>query len=170
MPDPTYYTTNSAWTNWAEAGTGTASTTINYCWSAWTTSGTSNGNLNVLSGINFDVSEIEKREKARKEAEVKAESLLEACLTPEQLKTMKAMASFIVLSESGKQYKVIRKPNYGVQELDSAGAPVSEFCLIARDPDTPLADQLLVQKLMLEANEQEFLRMANKRALAQIRF
>lgn len=47
-----------------------------------------------------------------------------------------------------------------VKLIDTSGRPVKSYCIHA-DSRLPKEDQMLAQKLLLEANEKEFLRIAN---------
>ncbi len=112
----------------------------------------------------FERKAAEERER-RKAAETRAEELLLANLTPEQRDEYKRMKRFSVHLPNGKVYR-IRKGFAGNVELVEPGMTgrslkrVESFCIhpAERIPDQ---DTMLAQKLLLEADEPEFRRIAN---------
>lgn len=103
--------------------------------------------------------ESERRQREQEEAKKRAEDLLVGCLTLAQRRQLKKRGSFVVKAQSGQHYRVRR--GHTVEELDKAGKPAATHCIHTRDY-VPDFDTMLVQKLMLEANEDEFLRVANR--------
>ncbi len=114
--------------------------------------------------------EREREERAAKErerreaAEQRAEELLLANLTPEQVDEYKRLKRFSVHLPNGKIYR-IRKGFAGNVELVKPGDDgtikrLENFCIhpAERIPDQ---DTMLAQKLLLEADEPEFRRIAN---------
>lgn len=98
--------------------------------------------------------------KKREAAELRAEELLKANLTEEQRQQYETDRKFHVVSETGKRYEIRAKGLVGnVYEINKGGRPVKRWC--AHPSGVPLGDSLLAQKLALEANEAEFLRVAN---------
>lgn len=105
-----------------------------------------------------------KERERRKAAEQKAEDLLLANLSPEQVDEYKRMKRFSVHLPDGKVYR-IRKGFAGNVELVKPGEGgrierLENLCIhpAERIPDQ---DNMLAQKLLLEANEPEFRRIAN---------
>lgn len=105
--------------------------------------------------------EKEAREKA--EADARANELLETHLTEEQRRQLKELDAFIVDLKS-KQYRIRRGWTGNVEEIKD-GMIVARLCIHPRD-QVPYGDHMLAQKLMLETNEAEFLRIANRTPLA----
>jgi hypothetical protein len=105
------------------------------------------------------------RIKERKEAEDRARVLLLATLDAEQAKMFVAERSFVVHSQDRKRRYLVK---YGVQGnvelLNDAGQSVAKFC-IHPEESVPTPDVMLAQKLLLEADEQQFLKIANKTVL-----
>jgi hypothetical protein len=68
---------------------------------------------------------------------------------------------FIVHSRDGlRRYKVTHKRSGNVKLIDSNGKDLASFC-IHPQIECPDEDTMLAQKLMLETDEKEFLRIAN---------
>jgi hypothetical protein len=93
------------------------------------------------------------------EADERAKTLLFSQLTEEQRKSFVENGWFLVLSKrSGRQYRVnVSHLVANVTRLDD-GARLCAHC----DPSLPRSDHLLAQKLMLEYDEEAFLRVANR--------
>ena len=89
-----------------------------------------------------------------REANERAEALLESCLTTQQLDDLDTIDAFRVTAASGRQY-VIHRGYAG--NVESEGF---RYC-IHGPSDLPHADQMLMQKLLLETDEAAFLRIAN---------
>lgn len=94
----------------------------------------------------------------REKAEVVAEELLLQFLDAMQAKQWKDKNSFVVVSETGKKYRVARGRR--VEELDESGKVVGRHC-IHPTGGVPMSDEALAQKMHLEVNEAEFRRVAN---------
>lgn len=115
--------------------------------------------------------EYEERRRQRQEAEAKrkvaderAKQILLEHLTPEQRDTVEKNGWFTI--EGGRTGKIYRiKSKVGVsgniEELDPAGKVIASYCCHLSH-DHPQPDHHLAQKLMLEWDEDEFLRLANK--------
>lgn len=103
----------------------------------------------------------EERSAARKEAERKAEKLLIEHLNNQQKKSYKKDKSFEMQSQSGRRFILCSARVRNVEELDETGGKMASFCIHPTE-SIPLADQLLMQKLMLENHEKDFMRIANK--------
>ncbi len=101
----------------------------------------------------------------RKLADEKADQLLRDVLTPEQLEEFAALQYFTITSQSGKRYRIRLGRAGNIEELDEAGNPSHKICCHPAD-NVPDKDTIVVQKLLLEHDEVEFLRQANRRAVA----
>lgn len=92
------------------------------------------------------------------EAHERSMRLLRSALSERQREEL-ARGYFEVCAPSGRRYRVYSDSASGnVQEHDDRGH-LSTYC--AHPVGVPLGDQLLAQKLMLETDEEEFLRVAN---------
>lgn len=124
----------------------------------------------------------EEQQRERREADKRAEALLRAHLSDEQRAEYELGQVFHVRSRSGRLYRVTRGWSGNVFELreepeviapdgrvQQNGAPrlveVARYCIHPREY-TPDADNMLAQALLLQADEEEFLRIANRTRLA----
>ena len=100
-----------------------------------------------------------------REAKKRARDLLLARLTDEQRRTFIENKWFMVEGGATKKRYRIRDKGDLIANIDVLADTSDEIahhlCGHARIADIPLEDQLLTQKLMLEFDEQEFLRIAN---------
>jgi len=102
-------------------------------------------------------------ERAREvEARVRAEALLRDCLTAEQAAQLLHADAFELLTASGRRYRVRRGRAGNVERLELTGHPTRRYCLHPADAAVPEADVMLAQKLLLESDEDAFLRIANE--------
>jgi hypothetical protein len=92
----------------------------------------------------------------RKAAAERAERLLEACLTSGQREQLQKNGWFVVYSKSGRAYQIRRGRARNVVEVNTRRT----YCCHPVD-NVPDADTMLAQKLMIESQEDEFLRTAN---------
>jgi hypothetical protein len=96
------------------------------------------------------------------EAEQKAHALLRAWLSPEQAQQYNSQKHFDVIgSDTGKRYRIRHGKMMNVDELDSVGNRVCEWCFL---PEGKLAagDVMLAQKIALETFESQALAVANR--------
>jgi hypothetical protein len=91
----------------------------------------------------------------RREARMRAEALLWAWLSPAQRKQYRARRWFEVTTASGRRYRILRG---AVVRLHPRG---SAYCIEATSP-VPVADEMLVNKLLLESDERRFLATAHR--------
>jgi hypothetical protein len=98
----------------------------------------------------------------RRLAGARARALLREHLDETQREHFERAGSFIVVAQSGRRYR-IRAANTSNVRDETDGA---NYCVQFRsDPQClsiPLEDLLLAQKLLLECDETQFLRIANK--------
>jgi len=163
-----------AWYNWS---TGAAyqpayiSTTTDYSWDRWNPP----ENVLIRSLPTRALREAQEREeRAAYEVAVErkmkagkvAEELLLETMTPEQREMYEKTKRFHVISSEGKRFEVdCRGQRYhNVYELDAIGKPVVEHC-IYQQGNTPLGDNYLAQKLLLECDEKRFRQIANQTQL-----
>jgi hypothetical protein len=95
------------------------------------------------------------------EAEAKAERLLLSCLTPEQRETYQRRSCFYLYTREGRKYRIDKGWAGNVKLVDETDQVLSSFC-IHPSITVPYADNMLGQKLMLEADEKTFMRVANE--------
>ena len=101
------------------------------------------------------------REQERVQANERAVELLESNLSEEQSREMSKTGKFTVTASSGQRYLIDAKGgDYNVTSIDGAGVKLIDCCLDVGG-DVPVADKVLVQKLLLEADEGRFLNIAN---------
>lgn len=97
-------------------------------------------------------------------AKNRARRLLFSMLSPMQQKQLDEKNHFdlTVHGQDGSQrvYRIEYGYQGNVKLLGPDGQPVRRYCIHA-DSRLPYEDQMLAQKLLLEANEQDFLRIAN---------
>lgn len=106
----------------------------------------------------------EEVEARRKAASLRAEHLLFTILTPSQVKQY-TDDDFIELVVKGRTYR-IRKGYSRNVELIEAGKPTIRYCAHPADAyRTPVPDAMLAQLLMIQHNEAEFLKVANRTVL-----
>jgi hypothetical protein len=105
------------------------------------------------------------QEAKRKAASLRAEHLLFTILTPSQVKQYTDDACFDV-EVDGRVYRLHSNSRSGNVVLLENGKPKFKYCAHPRDAhDVPIPDVLLGQLLMLQTNEPEFLRLANRTVL-----
>jgi hypothetical protein len=104
------------------------------------------------------------RQKAadRWEAEGRAEELLRAWLSPDQLKQHDEHGHFEVIgSDTGKRYRIYRGRVLNIHELDTNGRGACTWCFAPEKP-IPTGDVMLAQKIALETFESKVLEIANR--------
>ncbi len=102
----------------------------------------------------------------RRLAQVKAEKLLLANLDSDQGAEFRKTRQFVVRSADGERcYRVEYGTAGNIRLLDKSGKAVAKFC-IHPHVCLPVEDVMLCQKLLLETDEKEFLRIANRTEFA----
>lgn len=98
----------------------------------------------------------------RLRSERKAKRLLESCLTPEQRDQL-ARCGWFKVRVGERTYRIKNSPPSNVELLGDDGHPVKRYCIAPAEPlgRLPFGDVMLAQKLLLEADESEFLSIAN---------
>ncbi len=101
-------------------------------------------------------------------ADDRAEALLRENLSPEQLVDYRRRREFDVVKvkfgSPPRRYRITRGWAGNVFLVGDDGAMVAKFCIHPVE-EIPFADNMLAQKLMLELDEEQFLRVANRTAL-----
>ncbi len=102
------------------------------------------------------------------EAERRATELLLDHLDAQQIADFKRARRFVVHSRDGERaYRIQYGKQGNVYLLDKdRRTPVASYCIHPDINCCPTEDVMLAQKLLLEADEKEFLRIANRRPWA----
>ena len=94
----------------------------------------------------------------RRRAHERSLTLLMQCLTPAQRAEFAASKAFVVRGESGQLYRITYGDIANVEVLARSGTVLRQLC--AGPVEVPTPAVMLAQKLMLETQECEFLRIA----------
>ena len=103
------------------------------------------------------------QKRKKDEAIQRANDLLMMHLDEKQRRDWRLRQQFYVRSQSGKRFRIRNLGSMNIDEMDEGDRVRANHCIVA--PGVPLPDQLLAQKLMLEHNEAEFMRVANLRTI-----
>jgi hypothetical protein len=96
-------------------------------------------------------------------AEEKARALLRSRLTPQQAKQWDSYKEFYVIgSHTGTRYRIRRATAMNIDELNSRGRVVTQWCF-APQGELAVGDVMLAQKIALETMEWTALASANRR-------
>lgn len=100
------------------------------------------------------------RERVRQidEANRRAEELLMLGLNDEQKQSYRTQGFFIVTGSEGGRYKITKGTHGNVKKVDAQGRLLEFLCI---QPNVPVGDANLAQKLWIECDENAFRRMAN---------
>jgi erythromycin esterase-like protein len=90
---------------------------------------------------------------------VRSLELLEQCLSPAQRAEFARSSTFRVRGQSGQQYRITYGTTSNVEVLEPAGTVSRRLCALPAG-NLPIPAVMLAQKLMLETQEAEFLRIA----------
>jgi len=163
-------TSVDVWTGWVTA-TGTAGTasnvTITAPWSDWVENAYVVNRVRIVSHPQPTAQEaeatrqrIEMSRLKKKDAKEKALALLRGALDQKQLEDLKKHNYFYVRSPSGKLYRIDEGRAGNVKLVDENKKRIKTYCAHPREY-VPNHDTMLVQKIMLEHKEKDFLRIAN---------
>ena len=159
--------TDSIWLNWTATSTGTLSP-----WADATTAGHEYVYKKTRAAMRREREEAQRKQyeeeitrRKAKAAEAKAEQLLVALLSLSQRAELEKDRTFTVIGgKTKRRYRVAAGQTHGnVKEVDENGKIVASLC--CQPENVPTWDANLAQKLMLERCEDEFLRIANRRAV-----
>ena len=93
-----------------------------------------------------------------------AKELLLSLLDDEQREELRERKWFLVVSQSGKVYRIRQGHVGNVDLLDDTGRIIQTYCVHLPNSDVvPTEDHMLAQKLWLEADEDGIIRKANRR-------
>lgn len=162
---------DTVWTYWS---TGTSTTTVtissatNYndiVWGHWNSTGTVADQVTTLKLRASEIAAREERLRIRREeeaaAKAKAEQLLLEHLDENQKEEYRNVRAFKVVSADGQRVYKIREGWAGNVDLVSPEGKVLKRYCIHPDIACPVQDNMLAQKLLLETDEQAFIRIAN---------
>jgi type IV secretory pathway VirB10-like protein len=158
-------TTDGVWTIWV-SGTSSSSNTIDYVSSSnvpvpLQTPETEEQKQARLEREQRRREERQAAERKREVARKKAEKLLRESLDKKQREQFNKTKWFFVVSESGKRYRIRRGWVGNVDEINQDDMVVATYC-IHPQMHVPIEDSMLIQKLMLEADESRFKQVANR--------
>lgn len=101
----------------------------------------------------------------RRNAQVRAQSLLVAHLDPANQRRLDFDECIEITGSDGHHYRIEAHRYVGnVVQLDQHGHVQSRWCAHPRDEQMPLADHLLAQMLALQTDADQFLAIANRHA------
>ncbi len=172
------------WLPVTDTGTGTTTTTMVNVWSQWNQGFCTTGNniammpaygaeqAQALAAYGAEQAQALESEFARRQlalertqsaaaATAKADNLLKAMLNKEQRTQYEREQTFEVRSQgSRRRYQLTHGWAGNVFLLDERGRRIEKLC-IHPVIEMPVADNLIAQKLLLEADEETFRRTAN---------
>jgi hypothetical protein len=112
-----------------------------------------------------DAGDRERPHERRRVAQERARQLLWEHLSEPQRAELDTTGTFVVVARSGRQYRITAATTFNVE--DERG---NDYCIQFRTDrqcrGVPVEDLMLAQKVLLECDEAEFLRVANKRNAA----
>ena len=170
--------TNTIWTNWTTASTTsnlytmsspTASATV---WSVWVESEEAKRERHEREAqreARWQEEAKVARAAARKANETAKQLLLDH-LTPEQRKTFEDRGWFVVEGgKSKKPYRIETKMGFHGNVVELKDHPkgrqdIARYCFQLHDTRIPHFDHILAQKLALECDEENILKLANRSA------
>jgi hypothetical protein len=97
--------------------------------------------------------------RARQAVKERAEKLLQSVLTPQQNQELKDKGHFHCRSKTGRTYRIKRGTHGNVKVVNEAGKEIESLCI--QPGGVPEADSMAAQKLMIEADEESFRKIAN---------
>lgn len=160
------------WAQWNYAQTATSCGSItqgNMVWGSWNSQYASSASNNVTYYANVARQEQQEERRAREavqvladEADKKAESILLKHLSEEQRRTYHESRYFELVTRSGR-YRLYKGWAGNIARIGEGNVETDRFCIHPTDR-IPEADNLLAQKLMLEIEEDRFLKIANRTA------
>lgn len=113
--------------------------------------------------------EVEEKTKSPSPAAKRAEELLLRNLTEKQRADYLQDGRFYITTKKKHKYVITKARDHNVIRLNKRGKPINCLCLSIYVVKVPLGDVLLAQKLMLEDDEDGFLKKANHWAVSTAR-
>lgn len=171
-------TSDSVWSNWLVTGWDMGTTASRSVWTSW-----SNDTYRAVQPYrpvvspetpeqraereaNYERQRVHLEEQRRlrvaeeEEARRKAVILLEENLSPEQLQQFKDNKWFEVITAKGR-FRIRTGWAGNVDRVDDAGKAIDRYCIHPSE-QVPHEDNMLAQKLLLEADVDAFIRIANR--------
>ena len=106
--------------------------------------------------------ESEQAQARQQEATRKARALLDSFLSEQQRQQLQRQQFFEVIARGSRtRYRIHAGAHGNIERLDSRGRVVAKLCCHVKDHSLPDEDHMLIQRLMLEHNEDEFVKTAN---------
>jgi hypothetical protein len=125
---------------------------------------------NASATIDWDLSLPTPEEWARQEkARERARTLLERHLTPKQWLDYEEFGHFFIKTPKGHRYQIGSAHYQNVVRLNKRRKAMRTLCVVVRDVNVPVEDLMLAQKLMLETQEDAFLKIAHHWGVASAR-
>jgi hypothetical protein len=162
-------TVSQVWNNWT-SDIGTSSyTTTDYTYTIWVQGVYDNLEQKTISAEerkrNEEAAERARKEREkleieRKERERKAYLFLMLCLNNSQKQQLEKNNYFELEVAGGRRYRINKGQCRNIQELDKDGKKVRTLCFHPKD-NLHDYDAMAIQKLALEADEAEALKVAN---------
>lgn len=165
----TTISTSTNYVNWYFVSTTSASTTYAPCANNFVYAGSSCSRWSVYDAAAALDSRQRKFDNDNAPAAARARKLLLAVLTREQRRSFEREGWFIVRGgKSGKRYRIRNEgsicANIDVLADNDNGCVVHRLCAHCEPASVPTCDQLLAQKIKIEYDEEDFLRVANRHA------
>ncbi len=163
-------TANSCGYVWQVWNHEVTSSEIVYAWPEWNRTYTPQEAEAIAAQVRAEQARLaehyKKQAEKRELAGMRARALLVGNLDEAQAKDYEKSKLFLVHSRDRKRtYRITYGTSGNVELLNPAGRVVASFCIHPHE-FLPTEDVMLAQKLMLEAAEEEFLRIANRRDVA----
>lgn len=95
-----------------------------------------------------------------RQARARSLALLMEHLTPEQQQDLMINRWFSVRGSNGKTYIITMVTHGNVWLVDANRLPLANYCIVT--PDVPIFDQMLAQKLLIQAKVEDMEAIANK--------
>lgn len=174
------------WEAWCDDTSTTVTSLTNYVWARWSDSANNLADRVKLTAARPTETEEERAarierqrvaaeaaaeqrrvaEEERQAAIAKARTLLNEHLNEEQRATYERDSYFeVVVPGTLRHYRIREGWSHNVERLEN-GQPVESFCIHPAQV-VPNPDNMLAQKLMLEACEKDFLKIANRSVIRQ---
>lgn len=138
----------STWTTWNVLWTDASTASTATTWGSWCSTATTTGTIYMYPAYPPSVRE-------------RAAALLAEHLSEEQAAEYAQHKYFTVISRDGqRRYQIHHGRSGNVREVNGQGHRLRTFCIHPGEA-VPDEDTMLAQKLMLEADDPEFFRLAN---------
>lgn len=168
-------TSNAAWVQWVSPVVGTGSQLTATVWAGWVQATSAYNPLaqgaytpptqeQIAEQERINALAVEaaaKREETQKQAKERALKLLMDNLTEQQIKNFEENRCIDIEGKSGDRYKISVGRTRNIQVFGKDGQTKYHLCAHP-DLNVPDEDTVLAQKLMIQTDEEAFLRIANR--------